>query len=32
MINHDLVGNGNGRKALDALIDWVAQSSSAAKP
>jgi D-alanyl-D-alanine carboxypeptidase/D-alanyl-D-alanine-endopeptidase (penicillin-binding protein 4) len=32
MINHDLVGNGNGRKALDALIEWVAQSSSAAKP
>lgn len=23
-INHDLVGNGNGRKASDALIDWVA--------
>jgi D-alanyl-D-alanine carboxypeptidase/D-alanyl-D-alanine-endopeptidase (penicillin-binding protein 4) len=26
MINHDLTGNGNGRKAIDALIDWVAQS------
>lgn len=26
MINHELVGNGNGRKAVDALIDWVAQS------
>jgi D-alanyl-D-alanine carboxypeptidase/D-alanyl-D-alanine-endopeptidase (penicillin-binding protein 4) len=23
-INHDLVGNGNGRKVGDALIDWVA--------
>jgi D-alanyl-D-alanine carboxypeptidase/D-alanyl-D-alanine-endopeptidase (penicillin-binding protein 4) len=28
MINHDLVGNGNGRKALDALIDWVAQTGT----
>jgi D-alanyl-D-alanine carboxypeptidase/D-alanyl-D-alanine-endopeptidase (penicillin-binding protein 4) len=26
MINHDRTGNGNGRKAIDALIDWVAQS------
>jgi D-alanyl-D-alanine carboxypeptidase/D-alanyl-D-alanine-endopeptidase (penicillin-binding protein 4) len=26
MINHELTGNGNGRKAIDALIDWVAQS------
>jgi len=26
MINHDLTGNGNGRKAIDALLDWVAQS------
>ncbi|KQV89958.1 D-alanyl-D-alanine carboxypeptidase [Massilia sp. Root351] len=25
MINHDLTGNGNGRKALDALLDWVAR-------
>jgi len=23
-INHDLVGNGNGRKVGDALIDWIA--------
>jgi D-alanyl-D-alanine carboxypeptidase/D-alanyl-D-alanine-endopeptidase (penicillin-binding protein 4) len=26
MINHDLTGNGNGRKAIDALLDWVASS------
>ena len=26
MINHDLSGSGNGRKAIDALLDWVAQS------
>ncbi|SFV03534.1 D-alanyl-D-alanine carboxypeptidase/D-alanyl-D-alanine endopeptidase [Pseudoduganella namucuonensis] len=26
MVNHELVGNGNGRKAVDALIDWVAQA------
>lgn len=26
MINHELTGNGNGRKAIDALLDWVAQS------
>lgn len=30
MLNHDLVGNGNGRKAVDALIDWVAQARRAA--
>ncbi|MEF2270333.1 D-alanyl-D-alanine carboxypeptidase/D-alanyl-D-alanine-endopeptidase [Janthinobacterium sp. LS2A] len=26
MINSDLVGNGNGRAAVDALIEWVARS------
>ena len=28
MINNDLVGNGNGRKVLDALVDWVAHSGA----
>ncbi len=28
MINHDLAGNGAGRAALDALINWVAASSA----
>ena len=27
MINSDLVGNGNGRAAVDALIEWVARRS-----
>ncbi|MFM9437113.1 serine-type D-Ala-D-Ala carboxypeptidase/endopeptidase (penicillin-binding protein 4) [Janthinobacterium sp. CG_23.3] len=27
-INHELVGNGAGRAALDALIDWVASSAA----
>ncbi len=26
MINHDLVGGGAGRAALDALVEWVARS------
>ncbi|CDG80703.1 D-alanyl-D-alanine carboxypeptidase/D-alanyl-D-alanine endopeptidase [Janthinobacterium agaricidamnosum] len=29
IINHDLVGNGNGRAVLDALIEWVAASGVA---
>ena len=29
MINSDLVGNGNGRAAVDALIEWVARSGAA---
>jgi len=29
MINSDLVGNGNGRAAVDALIEWVARSGVA---
>ena len=29
MINNDRVGNGNGRKVLDALVDWVAHSGAA---
>lgn len=28
MINSDLVGNGNGRAAVDALIEWVARSGA----
>ncbi|MDO8074645.1 D-alanyl-D-alanine carboxypeptidase/D-alanyl-D-alanine-endopeptidase [Janthinobacterium sp. SUN176] len=28
MINSDLVGNGNGRAAVDALIEWVARSDA----
>ncbi|MGK5007539.1 D-alanyl-D-alanine carboxypeptidase/D-alanyl-D-alanine endopeptidase [Janthinobacterium sp. LB2P70] len=28
MINSDLVGNGNGRAAVDALIEWVASSGA----
>ncbi|MES2258683.1 MAG: D-alanyl-D-alanine carboxypeptidase/D-alanyl-D-alanine-endopeptidase [Pseudomonadota bacterium] len=28
LVNHELAGNGNGRKVLDALIDWVAQSGT----
>lgn len=28
MINSDLVGNGNGRAAADALIEWVARSGT----
>ncbi|MGK5075601.1 D-alanyl-D-alanine carboxypeptidase/D-alanyl-D-alanine endopeptidase [Janthinobacterium sp. ZB1P44] len=28
MINSDLVGNGNGRAAVDALIEWVARSGT----
>ncbi|PHV26544.1 D-alanyl-D-alanine carboxypeptidase/D-alanyl-D-alanine-endopeptidase [Janthinobacterium sp. BJB426] len=30
MINSDLVGNGNGRAAVDALIEWVAKSGATA--
>ncbi|MGK5080141.1 D-alanyl-D-alanine carboxypeptidase/D-alanyl-D-alanine endopeptidase [Janthinobacterium sp. HLX7-2] len=29
MVNSDLVGNGNGRAAVDALIEWVARSGAA---
>lgn len=29
MINSDLAGNGNGRAAVDALIEWVARSGAA---
>ncbi|MES2151623.1 MAG: D-alanyl-D-alanine carboxypeptidase/D-alanyl-D-alanine-endopeptidase [Pseudomonadota bacterium] len=32
MINHDLVGDGKGRAALDALVDWVARSNAPAAP
>ncbi|MET3130335.1 D-alanyl-D-alanine carboxypeptidase/D-alanyl-D-alanine-endopeptidase (penicillin-binding protein 4) [Oxalobacteraceae bacterium GrIS 1.11] len=31
-INHELVGNGAGRAALDALIDWVTSTSAVATP
>jgi len=27
LVNHELAGNGNGRKVVDALIDWVARSA-----
>jgi D-alanyl-D-alanine carboxypeptidase/D-alanyl-D-alanine-endopeptidase (penicillin-binding protein 4) len=29
MVNSTLVGNGKGRKVLDALVDWVARSGTA---
>jgi D-alanyl-D-alanine carboxypeptidase/D-alanyl-D-alanine-endopeptidase (penicillin-binding protein 4) len=32
MINNDLVGNGRGRKVLDALVDWVARSGAPVAP
>ncbi|MFL6671824.1 MAG: D-alanyl-D-alanine carboxypeptidase/D-alanyl-D-alanine-endopeptidase [Massilia sp.] len=30
MINNDQIGNGRGRKVLDALVDWVARSGAVA--